>query len=308
MIFRIDKTFTGKLSSQERSEFYCDIIGHGHYADCDDNVRDGFYADIEANGSTLQRDMAKKDPSLKLTTRMRNFLTTIDVGQFTMDQLKLLTCRQAKLLVENEGYERPVYEDMIGVYAKSDRSYRSMFIKLNQALNDGMLTFQNGGGHGNYVSLLESFNEHDYRDVVDWKFCSLVDRDTENNLAFDANKNSFFRHMCGRDNTSLCDADIYSLSQSPRIWHMWYRRAIENYFPNKQFRYAKVDLKTMPSVPADRNYKDLGSMNGYAKHKLPKLTTNMAYADYEHGLVHFQTTMGNVSELQLFLLKILRII
>ena len=153
MIFRIDKTFTGKLSSQERSEFYCDIIGHGHYADCDDDVRDLFYADIEANGSKIQRDMAKKDPSLKLNNRMRTFLTTIDAGQFTKDQLKLLTCRQAKLMVENEGYERPVYENMIAAYAKSDRKYRNMFIKLNQALSDGMLTFQNGGGHGNYVSL-----------------------------------------------------------------------------------------------------------------------------------------------------------
>lgn len=308
MIFYLERAYAGELSAQERSELYCDIITHGHYADCEDDVRQSFYADIETHGSSIQRSMAKKDPSLKLTARMRSFLTTINASNFSEAQLKVLTCQPARLMVENEAYERPVYERMIDTYAKSDRTYRNIFIKLNKALTEEMLTFQHGGGHGTYVSLLTTFNQREYRDVADWKFCSLVDRDTDNSNDYDSNKDSFFRYMCGQDSTTLSMADVYSLTQRPHIWHMWYRRAIENYFPDKQFMAIRANLKTMPLVPADRNYKALGTMSGYSKHKLPQLALNMSYGDYEQGLARFQTPVGEASELQLFLLKLVRII
>ncbi|MCH5312360.1 MAG: hypothetical protein J1E57_10470 [Prevotella sp.] len=308
MVFKIDRAFAENISSAERSELYSNIISHGHYADCDEDVRNLFYADIENNGSTIQREFVKKDPSLKLTTRMRTFLTEIIVSDYTGAQLNTLICKPAKLMVENESYERPVYKCIISAYAKSDKRYKNIFRKLYKVLLDDMLAFQHGGGYSTYVSLLEIYNQRDYKDVAAKKFCSLVDRDTDNSTDFDAHKKTYFQAMCGKESYEITNEDIYTLTQSPNIWHMWFRRTIENYIPDEQYKRLNVQLDTMPANPQDRNYKKLSEMSGYAKHKLPDLVERMSYADFEHGLMHFQCGGEDVSEMQLFLLKLVRII
>lgn len=308
MIFKIDRAFAENTPSEERAELYFNIISHDHYADCDEDVRELFYSDIENNGSTKQREFVKKDPSLRLTTQMRTFLTEITVSDYTGAQLNTLICKPAKLMVENEAYERPVYKCIISAYAKSDKRYKNIFRKLYQVLLDDMLTFQHGGGYGTYVSLLKTYDQHDYKDVVAKKFCLLVDRDTDNDTEFDAQKNTFFSAMCGKGSSEITNEDIYTLTQSPYIWHMWFRRTIENYIPDEQYQMAHVQLDTMPATPPNRNYKKLSEMSGYAKHKLPNLVKSMSYADFEQGLMHFQCNGEDVSEMQLFLLKLVRII
>lgn len=308
MIFNVSQDYCATLSASERSELYSNIIAYGHYVDCDSGVRETFYQSVKDCGSKIQREMIKKDPSLRLNRQTRQYLTVMMVSDFSKAQLELLIKKPARLMVENKVNEGPVYRSMIGTYANGDRSYRNPFIKLHQALKDGMLDFENGGGCSAYDQQMRSLNENEYRDVAKHKICMLADRDTEIENTFDQQKNPLFEMCCGKKYDEMTEADVYTLNMTGYIWHMWYKRAIENYFPDSQFAAIGADMTTMPAIPADRNYKKLGDIIGYHKNQLPKLVEKMSYTMYENGLKHFYPDGKDMSELQMFLLKMVKII
>lgn len=308
MIFQIDQTFYNSIEAPVRAQLYSDIIMHGHYVDCHPRLRDSFHKDIETNGSRLQKDMAMKDPSLQLPTMFKQFLTTIDVNQVNSEQLYDLVNKPALLLLENEVNERAVFTDIIHKYAKKDKSFKSLFAKLEDSLENEDFDFDQAGGCTQLVPLYQSHDKGKYHHTANWKICMLADRDTNSATAImEDNKKGFLAYTCGKDVNTVTDADIYDLNQSPVIWHIWYFRAIENYFPAKQYVAMELDPSQADNEVADWHYKDLSSIPGYEKKNLSKLTKGMSYDDYEDGLQHFPS-QGDKSEMQLFLLKLVRII
>lgn len=308
MIFHIDPDYFEQLTPSERSELYSNIIAYGHYVDCDETVRDEFYHNVDKCGSKKQREMIKKDPSLKLNKQTRQYLTLMTAASFSPQQLDLLIRKPARLMVENKVNEGPVYRSMIGTYASGDKTYNNPFKKLHQALKDGMLDFENGGGCSAYDQQMRSLDENEYKEVAKYKICMLADRDTDAENKFDIDKNPLFEACCDKKYDAMTAEDVYTLDFPKYIWHMWYKRAIENYFPDSQFEDIHADLSTMPTTPTDRNYKKLGDMQGYHKNQLPKLAEKMSYSMYEDGLKHFYPNGKDMSELQLFLLKLVKII
>lgn len=308
MIFQIDRNYFDNQTALERSELYSNIIAHGHYVDCEPEVRELYYESVEINGSTLQRNLIKKDPSLKLNRQTRMYLTVMKAADFTPQQLMLIIKKPSRLMVENRVYESPVYRNMIGTYASGDRTFHNAFVKLHQALKDGQLEFEHGGGCDGYVQQMADMDAHEYKDVAKWKFCILSDRDVDGADCYDQKKNPLFQLACGKKSEEMTEEDIYTLDMPNVVWHMWYKRAIENYFPDSQFLAIHADLSSIPPMPADRNYKKLGDMNGYQKRQLPKLVEKMSYTMYESGLKHFYVGGKDMSELQLFLLKLVKII
>lgn len=307
MIFRIDQDFYNKVSSPERAQLYSDMILHGHYVDCHPKLRKSFYADVATHGSTLQKNLLEKDPSLNIPTMFKLHLTSLDVNAFSIEQIRIMVEKPALLLVENEANERQVYYEIIRKYAKKDKSFKSLFVKLEESIYSGDLDFDQAGGYSQLGPLFESHDKVKYQGTAKLKVCMLADRDTDNSISYDSNKNAFFNFVCGKDNSTVKDTDIYTTSQSPIIWHMWYFRAIENYFPPKQFIGLGLDPTKAEAVPSDWHYKDLSSIPGYEKKNLSQLTKGMSIDDYEDGLQHFPSPDGP-SEMQLFLLKLVRII
>lgn len=307
MIFQIDQRFYDSLSAPDRAQLYCDIIQHGHYVDCGPKIRDSFYSDIAMHGSTLQKNMMEKDPSLNLPTMFKQYLTKVDVNTLVWAQLLAIIEKPALLMVENEANERQVYYEIIRKYAKQDKSFKSLFVKLADTINNEDLDIDQAGGYTQLVPLFESHDKVKFHGVARMKICMLADRDTDSNAYFDGNKNSFFSFVCGKNSCAVMDDDIYRTDQSPYIWHMWYFRAIENYFPAKQYMAIGLDPTQVDGDVADWHYKDLSSIPGYEKKNLSKLTKGMSYDDYEDGLQHFPF-QGGLSEMQLFLLKLVRII
>jgi hypothetical protein len=309
MIFQIDQKFYDSLSAPARSQLYSDIILHGHYVDCAYGVRLKFYEDIDSNGSSIQKDMVKNDPSLKLPTLFKQYLTTIDVNTVDSRQLSTLINRPALLLVENEVNETVVYRDIIRKYAKRDRNFKSLFEKLNETVMNEDLDFDQAGGCTQLAPMYQSHDSGKYHNTAKWKICILADRDTKcatENL--DDNKKSLIAFTCGKAINTLNDNDIYNLAQTPVIWHLWYFREIENYFPAKQYLSIGLDPSKVEKSPQDWHYKDLSTIPSYDKKKLKDLTKGMTYEDYEDGLHVFQLPGGTLSEIQLFLLKLVRII
>lgn len=307
MIFQIDQKFYDSISAPIRAQLYCDIILHGHYVDCGFQLRESFYNDIAVHGSTLQKDMIEKDPSLNLPTLFKQYLTTVDVNKLTEEQLEAMVVKPALLLVENAANERQVYYEIIRKYAKQDKSFKSLFIKLADAFSNEDLDVDQAGGYTQLTPLFESHDRTKYNGVARMKICMLADRDTNSNAYFDGNKNAFFKFVCGKDSSHVEDADVYTVDQASYIWHVWYFREIENYFPAKQYAAIGLDPSQAEDSIADWHYKDLSSIPGYEKKHLAKLTKGMSYDDYETGLQHFPS-QGGVSEMQLFLLKLVRII
>ncbi len=307
MIFRIDQTFYNKVNAPVRAQLYCDIITHGHYVDCHPKLRNQFYSDIATHGSTLQKNLMEKDPSLNLSTMFIQNLTRIDVNALTWEQLWVMIEKPALLMVENEANERQVYYEIVRKYAKKDKNFKSLFVKLEDAMDSGDLDVDQAGGYSQLTALFESHDKVKYQGVAKMKICMLADRDTANDSYFDSNKNAFFKFVCGKDSNAITEGDIYSLNQTPYIWHMWYFRAIENYFPAKQYVAMGLDPNKAKDKNPNWHYRDLGTIPGYDKKNLSELTKGMSYDDYEDGLQHFPSK-GGKSEMQLFLLKLVRII
>ena len=309
MIFKIDQAFYDSLSAPVRSQLYCDMIQHGHYVDCVYGLRQKFYDDIDTNGSSLQKDMVKNDPSLKLPTLFKQYLTVIDVSKVDCTQLYTLINKPALLLLENEVNETSVYCDIIRKYAKSDKSFKSLFGKLNETVENEDFEFDQVGGCTQLAPMYQNHNNGKYHHTANWKICILADRDTKGPTeVLDENKKGLLAFTCGKDLSTVTETDIYVLNQSPVIWHLWYFREIENYFPAKQYKSINLDPDSCKDKNADWHYKDLGTIPGYDKKNLSKLTKGMTYDDYEEGLRAFHLPGGTLSEMQLFLLKLVRII
>jgi hypothetical protein len=84
-----------------------------------------------------------------------------------------------------------------------------------------------------------------------------------------------------------------------------------NYFPDSSYVTCSYNpIVIWPADPTDRNYKKIVDKGKGRFHKedLPKLANSMSRYDYENGLQHFIVNGQDMSELQLFLLKIVKII
>lgn len=70
-----------------------------------------------------------------------------------------------------------------------------------------------------------------------------------------------------------------------------------------------MNTSNITETGVDRDYLKISEkIAGYSKDKLPSLTSKMSRKKYESGLKHFYVNGEDLSELQLFLLKLVRII
>jgi len=312
MILRIDKDFMAKFADNDIAELCYYVAAYGHFFDTEADIKISLVEKVGAYCGANQRKVFK-DAYFRcthLTSEHRQFLTTIDGKRYDYKTLKSILTSPGRLLCENMMYESPVYKNMIGAY-KHDRDFGNMFILLEKAKNNGWLRFANGGGYGGFKGYLEDMDKGEYKNIAKLKFCTLIDRDTDTG-ALPANRKNLFAFLSGgKDETTLQDTDIYTLDFGSYIWHIWYKRAIENYFPDRQYMRIGCDPSVVWNSPiADRNCKkaNTAGQGAFSKNKLSDLAIGMSRDDYEEGLQHFIVDGKGMSELQLFLLKLVKII
>jgi hypothetical protein len=264
-------------------------------------------ASIEKHGSTTQKELSLQYKGFDISQEVRKYYSTIIVSDFSQEELNTLISKDSKVLIENGPYEWPIYQNIIGTYG-NDRRYKNLFRALKEAQKEGRISCLHGGGHTTYIRIIEQNNQADYRNVFQHKACIVFDRDTDDATSFDKEKNPLFRFLCGKDSSTLTNNDIYGLNQQGYIWHAWYKRTIENYFPDRQFSNIGVDTSSIPTDSLMRDYYKFGNLPQYDKNKLKDLKEGMSRSDYENGLKHFIVNDEDISELQLFLLKLVKII
>lgn len=318
MIFHIPTSFLQKIKSPDLSDLAYEMARNGHFIKVDKDgyrmIRDA----VREHGSTNQKECFFShteifDISTSLFSGLRNYW--VDENSSVKD-LRFMVTEPARLVTENANHEWPVYKHLIDVY-RSDPKYGDLFAVLKKAKDNHRITGDHAGGSG---ELLKTMDRDAYLSGDDnlrlLKTCVLFDRDTDDDTYFDGHKNSLFRRFVGKDHTTISDNDIYTLSHDVPVWHMWYKRAIENYIPNEQYVYGGFDISGILTLTnKERDYALLGGngstnplIAGYDKKALPGLIAGLSRSKIERNLKHFNINGEDLSEMQLFLLKLVKTI
>ena len=179
------------------------------------------------------------------------------------------------------------------------------------ARNKGFLASLNCGGYGMVKPMIEQQERGVYENIFSEKSCIVFDRDTDDDVSFDSNKNALFQMFCNKKSDDVIEQDVYTLVQSPYHWHMWYKREIENYLTNNHYEENGVDTSNFPRNLQQRDYYKITpeTAPGYQKAKISSVAKKMSKADYDSmGIKTFFINGVNMSEIQLFLLKLVKII
>lgn len=172
-----------------------------------------------------------------------------------------------------------------------------------------IVTPENAGGFGNIISVFDLKNSGEYYHLYKMKCCVIFDRDTDDDTRFDDNKNRLFERFCdGKNNNTVTDSDIYKIpGEGEYMWHMWYKRAIENYFPANQ--YADLGVDVTEAQTADYSYYHFeDGKNGYDKTMMARIGRGMSCSDFENNTKKFQVDGFPMSEMLILLHKIAKII
>lgn len=306
MIINIDHTYACSVTEPIFSDQCAIIISNGHYISCTHETRDVITKAINTHGSSSQKQLFRFYKGFDITEELRKYLTTIDINHYKT-VLKPLLESPSELLIENSIYEWEVYKYLPEVY-KHDPQFKNIYALVSKAIKDRKLTYMNGGGHTQYVPIIEQKDNELYKGVYKMKCCAIFDRDTDDNTYYDSQKNHHFKFFSQKDSQTISDNEIYNLNQTNGwIWHMWYKRAIENYFPKE--RYEKLSVSIDEDEISD--YENIGQKyksKGYKKEMVPKLAKDMSRTMYERGLKHFTVNGIDMSEMQLLLLKFAKIV
>lgn len=318
MIFHIPLQFLTNNRQQDISDIVCLACKKGHYIKADRESIHLIRAFVSEHGNTNEKERFRAHITLfDITESLETHLTTFDVdADYPIEHLEYLMDEPARVVIENANKEWPVYEHIIDIY-KSDKQFGDVFSLLKKAKDKKWIQEDHAGGTGEIKDTVE---RHPFPSKSNnlrlKKTLALFDRDTDDNLHFDGNKNPLFKYFSGKDFLEVSEGDIYTLKQKEPFWHMWYKRAIENYFPDEQYVKAGFDVSAIRGLSSsERDYRLLGRnknnpalIGGYGKDSLKKLVKGLSREKLERNLKKFNIDGIEISEMQLFLLKLVRIL
>lgn len=329
MIVFVDKKFITR-SEDDKLKDVCEFISilvRGHYIEMDSLVKNEVDKIVENRLLNHQKSLYEEaEEYLKPTKMMKRSLQTLNFYDFASEKRKLLLLTPSELLIENAPNEWPVYDRMSIVY-KDDRSYTSVFSYVERAIHvNKMLIGVHCGGKGEIPKMINYKNQYEFEGLYNHKVCILFDRDTDNCNSYATDNNPIFKFLCKKEAAHVVESDIYKLDfGNGYVWHSWYKRAIENYFPKSEYGKLGVD---MTDYPDDDSYdyvkfpieettqwkknhhktKSDKQRKIYQKNMLANIGVSMTMKDYEKNLKSFDIQGMQLSELQLFLLKLAKIV
>lgn len=315
MIFRIDNRSFCTMHETKRLVFFHAVRRNHHLIDSkDENVRNAI---IDCLGLKAPDDSLAKKGLFDIDQEKKKYLTTIDVSDYKIDQLILLAGEKARLMIENGPYEWPIYKEIARAYRK-DPHFFNVAKWIYEAIKKHELYCLHGGGVNTFEALIELEEKEVYTGgTFAKKHVVIFDRDTNSPNQYDPNQNALFRRFCNKNSNTLVGSDIYTYNQGDYIWHVWYKRAIENYFSNERFDGLRVGTSRVPVDQNERDYckmdsSNQGCLDNYSKKMMASIARGMTREEFERYMQKFNVDIGNVtiqvSEFQLLLLKIAKII
>ncbi len=320
MIFDISKEFAERVNPTDWCEVFQTIASNRHFILKKQEVYSVIKGKLTLGGAYLEKIF--KDyvsvSGFNPTHEHQRFLTTVTVGNdFEVNDFKQLASHPAYLICENNNYEWDIYKHFIELYTK-DKEFKNIFLFLNEAAKSHKrLEAVSCGGN---TQLIPSYNSLQKRNptfgMLHKKCCFLFDRDTDFDKdpsgkdAFSYSNDSLFKFLNdGKKHDATSLSDIYTLDQPKYVWHMWYKRAIENYMPDYCYESFNVDISDWKNATSRDYFKvDKSTCRRYDKSKLHDICklTSKEWLDNNTGT--FEWRKYNFNEIQLFLLKLVKII
>lgn len=313
MIFRIDPGFINSCPPARLSDIACAAARNGHYLRTDRNSRSAIRDAVRQHGSTTEKQRFKAHTSMfDPAGNLGRFLRTIEITKdYSPNAFFYLVAGNARLILENANHEWKVYKYFIDLYS-NHRELGDCLRLLRYAKEKKTIKAVHSGGWGEMLKIADSEPlRHDGENLRLLKTCMVFDRDTDNSITFDGNKNGLFSRLAGKKADILEESDIYHLDFGSPMWHMWHKRTIENYFPDSRYENIGCDVSAMSGLtPLQRDYFKIceKSVNGYDKHSLDRLIEGLDRNMLEANLKKFRIGDKEYSEMELFLLKLVKII
>lgn len=328
MIVKVSRHFFKRtLTEQEKdaSELIT-LLSRGHFLLMEPDVKRELYSLVNSRLLNWQKDIFNEsDELLDPTAMMTRWLSTVNFYDYSERERKILLQTPSEIMVENGHNEWPVYKRIIHAY-KDDKVFSSVFSYIESSIRNNNLKSYHLGGKGEIPAALD-FKETDaeFHNLYKYKVCVLFDRDTDSDVGFAKDNSRLFMKLCNKDSQTVDYNDIYKLDFGlGYIWHSWYKRAIENYFPKSEYEKIGLNMNDYPSDKESYDYvkfpiestnewknahrsKNEKKASRYDKGMLSKIGTGMNINNYESSLKIFNVEGINLSEFQLFLLKIAKI-
>lgn len=314
MIVKIDRGFLDCPESDLKDKLIelCNIAEAGHYLDVDINIAGDFVESLEKfAGDTYCNFIAEAMQKFSLEKSIRSCLTTIIFSDFTREQRRCLLQKPSELLLENSANEWNIYCSLINYYTKG-KNYKNVMSYLQRSIKLNMIEPAHLGGVYQLPAELKQ-KEGKYKNMYRHKVCVVFDRDTNNSDDIDKTKKAVFSALCkGIDINQVNNDMIYRLDYKEEyVWHMWYKRAIENYFPKEQYARKGVDITSFSDqLPYDYQKFDEKKdyPKGYKKSMMRDISQGMSFKFFEENTQSFSIKGEEMSEIMLLLLKIAKIV
>lgn len=313
MIFRIDPRFIDSCPRPRLSDIACAAARNGHYLRTDRRSRCAIRDAVRDHGSTTEKQRFKAHTSMfDPAGNLSRFLRTVEItDDFPPNSFLYLVAGKARLVLENANHEWRVYKYFIDLYS-NHRELGDCLSLLRNAKEKKTIKALHSGGCGEMLKIADSEPlNHDGKNLRLLKTCIVFDRDTNDGNTFDDKKNGLFSRLADKRHDNITEADIYHLKPASPVWHMWHKRAIENYFPDSQYHRIGCDVSGMSGLrPEQRDYFKIEnkSVKGYDKNSLDLLIEGCDREMLEANLKKFHISDRQYSEMELFLLKLVRII
>ncbi|TAE75265.1 MAG: hypothetical protein EAZ85_02775 [Bacteroidetes bacterium] len=274
------------------------------------------------------QDLSKKlQKKANITTLHKQFLTKIVIGNnenevSPYNALRILKERSL-LLVENKLNEKKFLKGICDKYTNHPKR-KSIYVLIQKAFENEWIGTE-GGGTGDMKKNLEYYvGSLQFQNIECYKLFMIFDNDKEKVNGTLANTQKkmigFIKNVDKSENTNWETTDKI-------IWHIWHKRALENYAPleqvfikiygltNEQKEYLQnLQPSTLDFLKYDKS--NTGLKEEKIKEKFPEIfEMNFSYQllekRCEHHKISFETNNGNVieiSEIEQILLKIAKII
>ncbi|MBE9056190.1 hypothetical protein [Sphaerospermopsis sp. LEGE 08334] len=276
------------------------------------------------------KDYIEKKIHQNLTKLYRNHLTHLPIGNNSgeihpQDAYKILTER-SKIIVENGINDWKFVWGICQKYSNSKIKRKSIYKLLNKAISQEMIEPDHAGGIGDVLKITERWiNADRYHNIYQYKLMAIFDSDREIRNGFKTphiDKIGFFKK---REIKNIQESDYEYEPNDLIIWHILYKRKIENYIP-LDILFEKAPLITQAQKSdllsksesdldfIDYNKDNIGQID--IKEEFPKMfLDNFSYRLLEQRCEHHKVrielpdgTIEEISEIEQILLKIAKII
>jgi len=234
---------------------------------------------------------------------------------------KIITER-SKIIVENGINDWKFIRGVCQKYGSSKIKRRSIYQLIHRAIKDEIIESENCGGVGEITKVTQRWMNADrYKNIFRYKLLAIFDSDKkkQNELTRHKNKIEFFKEK-KIDDAIDCDYKPTDLI----IWHILYKRKIENYIPldvlfsdipsitqtQKDNLFAKTD-EELDFIEYDEN--NVGIAKSQIKSRFPEMfLSGFSYRDFERRCEHHKVFEAEanepISEIEQILLKIAKIL